>query len=121
MYRKKRKCVGTGNEYNSAKVFLNTSTISPVPTSLLEAMSCGSAVVSTATCMIPEIIENGVNGFISNDEEELKSYIKTLLEDDELRSKMGTAARETVLNNFSEEKFINNWNKTFDKTYGVKR
>tara|TARA_B100001778_G_scaffold333971_1_gene343842 strand:- start:624 stop:1622 length:999 start_codon:yes stop_codon:yes gene_type:complete len=109
------------NEYNSAKVFLNTSTISPVPTSLLEAMSCGSAVVSTATCMIPEIIDNGVNGFISNDEEELKSYIKTLLEDDELRSKMGAVARETIVNNFSEEKFINNWNKTFDKTYGVKR
>ena len=45
------------NEYCSSKVFLNTSTVSPIPTTLLEAMSCGSAVVSTATCMIPEIIE----------------------------------------------------------------
>tara|TARA_R100000008_G_scaffold86093_1_gene77882 strand:- start:13423 stop:14430 length:1008 start_codon:yes stop_codon:yes gene_type:complete len=108
-------------EYNTAKVFLNTSTISPVPTSLLEAMSCGCAVVSTATCMIPEIIENGVNGFMSNDEEELKKYIHTLLGDEHLRKSMGQEARKTVIENFSEESFINNWNKTFDIAYGVKK
>mgnify|MGYP003651277933 FL=1 len=109
------------SRYNGCKVFLNTSTISPVPTSLLEAMSCGCAVVSTATCMIPEIIENGVNGFISNDEEELKSYIDNLLNDEELRKKMGNAARETTLNDFSEESFINNWNNIFDDLYGVQK
>tara|TARA_B100001094_G_C18192240_1_gene808061 strand:+ start:3161 stop:4162 length:1002 start_codon:yes stop_codon:yes gene_type:complete len=108
-------------EYCSASVFLNTSTVSPVPTSLLEAMSCGSAVVSTATCMIPEIIENGVNGFISNDEEELKTYVKKLLDDNSLAKKMGEAARQTILEQFSEDKFINNWNNIFDKTYGVGR
>lgn len=105
-------------EYQKAQVFLNTSTISPVPTSLLEAMSCGCPVVSTATCMIPEIIEHGVNGFISNDEQELKKYINDLLEDEELRNKIGAAARQTVLENFSEEKFINRWNTIFDKAYG---
>ena len=108
-------------EYNTAKVFLNTSTISPVPTSLLEAMSCGCAVVSTATCMIPEIIENGVNGFMSNDEEELRGYIGTLLGDENLRKSMGEKARKTVIENFSEESFINNWNEIFDLAYGVKK
>ena len=107
------------NEYCSSKVFLNTSTVSPIPTTLLEAMSCGSAVVSTATCMIPEIIENGVNGFISNDEEELKAYITQLLQDEELRTTMGKQARETILTKFSEEKFINNWNNIFKKAYEV--
>ena len=100
--------------YCSAQVFLNTSTISPVPSCLLEAMSCGCAIVTTATCMIPEIIENGVNGFMSNDEAELKGYIQQLLDDEELRNKMGQAARETIVNHFGEEKFINNWNKIFD-------
>jgi hypothetical protein len=56
------------SEYNSCSVYFNSSTFSPIPTSLLEAMACGCAVVSTATCMIPEIIKNGENGFISNDE-----------------------------------------------------
>ncbi len=106
-------------EYSSAQIFLNTSTISPVPSCLLEAMSCGCPVVSTATCMIPEIIENGVNGFISNDEEELKKYIKELLNDEGLRNKMGNAARQTIIDNFSEQKFLNQWNNIFDKAYGV--
>ena len=107
------------SRYNGCKVFLNTSTISPVPTSLLEAMACGCAVVTTSTCMIPEIMENGVNGFCSNDESQLVAYIKELLADENLRAKMGQQARETVLNKFSEEKFINNWNNTFDKVYGA--
>ena len=61
--------------YQNSRIFLNTSTISPVPTALMEAMSCGCAVVSTATCMIPEVIEHGVNGFITNDTQEMKQYL----------------------------------------------
>ena len=109
------------SEYQQASVFLNTSTVSPVPTSLLEAMSCGCAVVSTATCMIPEIINNGGNGYISNNEEDLKGYIKELLDDPSLAVKMGQAARETILEKFSEDKFINNWNQVFDLAYGMKK
>ena len=109
------------NEYNSAQVFLNTSTFSPIPSVVLEAMACGSAVVSTATCMIPEIIEHGVNGMISNDESELRSYIEQLLSDKSLREKIGRAARETILNKFTEESFLNNWNKIFAKAYEVSK
>ena len=71
--------------------------------------------------MIPEIITNGENGFISNDEEELKGYIKQLLDDPSLAAKMGDAARKTVIEKFSEEKFINNWNEIFDLTYRMKK
>ena len=102
-------------EYYTSRIFLNTSTISPVPTSLLEAMSCGCAVVSTATCMIPEIIENGVNGFISNDEKELRENLVMLLNDEDLASKIGENARKTVLENFSEDKFIQTWQNLFHK------
>jgi glycosyltransferase involved in cell wall biosynthesis len=104
-------------EYNSCGVYLNTSTLSPIPTSLLEAMSCGCAVVSTATCMIPEIIKNGENGFISNNEEELRSYIDYLLNNPEEREKLGNNARQTVIDKFSEYEFIQKWNELFDKVY----
>ena len=103
--------------YNECGVYLNTSTLSPIPMSLLEAMSCGCAVVSTATCMIPEIIDNGVNGFISNDESELRSYIVKLLEDKELRNTIGNNARQTIENRFSLSAFISSWNNVFDETY----
>lgn len=109
------------SEYQNAAVFLNTSTVSPVPTSLLEAMSCGCAVVTTATCMIPEIIKNGINGFISNDESELRGYIEKLLYDEELREELGKNARKTILDRFSEEKFLDKWNKIFDQAYEVKK
>jgi glycosyltransferase involved in cell wall biosynthesis len=99
--------------YSSVQIFLNTSTVSPIPTSLLEAMSSGCAVVSTATCMIPEIIKNGVNGFISNDEEELAEYIQLLLNDSNLAIRLGEEARKTIINNFHKDRFTKVWEHVF--------
>jgi glycosyltransferase involved in cell wall biosynthesis len=107
--------------YRRSSIFLNTSTVSPVPTSLLEAMACGCAVVTTATCMIPEIIKNGENGFISNDETELRDKIQLLLNDPELARKLGEQARQTVVRDFGVDVFVNNWNAVFDTAYGAKR
>jgi len=98
-------------EYQNSRIFLNTSSISPVPTALLEAMSCGCAVVSTATCMIPEIIKNEENGFISNDPDKLKHYLVDLLNDEDLAKEMGRKARETILEHFSLESFTKRWNR----------
>jgi len=118
------EAIGPGDlakEYQKALIFLNTSTISPVPTSLLEAMACGCAVVTTATCMIPEIIQDGVNGFISNDEEQLQSSIQNLLNDPGLAKKLGENARQTILEKFNEDSFVGNWNSIFNKAYGLKK
>jgi hypothetical protein len=100
-------------EYRRSRIFLNTSLISPVPTSLLEAMACGCAVVTTSTCMIPEIIKNGENGYISNDPAQLRQYVNKLLSDEKLATELGMAARETVINNFSLDSFVNKWNEVF--------
>ena len=69
--------------------------------------------------MIPSIIENGVNGFISNDEKELRSYILLLQKDKELREKIGNNARQTILEKFTENRFIEEWNSIFNKAYEV--
>ena len=95
--------------YEKNCVFLNTSTISPIPTALLEAMSCSCAVVSTATCMIPEIIEHGVDGFITNDEKEMREYLELLSSDEELALEMGKKARQKIVNHYSKEQFVNQW------------
>jgi hypothetical protein len=100
-------------QYRKSSVFLNTSIISPVPTSLLEAMACGCAVVTTATCMIPEIIQNGENGYMSNDPKELRGFVDKLLHDDELAQEIGANARKTILENFSIENFVEQWKNVF--------
>ena len=64
--------------------------------------------------MIPEIIQNGVNGFIRNDEDELREYLVTLLNDEDLAKDMGAKARQTVIEKFSEDAFINNWKQFLD-------
>lgn len=99
--------------YQNSKVFINTSTISPIPTALLEAMACGCACVSTATCMIPEIIKHGYNGLISNDPKELNRFCKDLLQNDRLAKELGRNAAETIRTKFSPDKFISRWNEIF--------
>ena len=83
---------------------------------LLEAMSCGCAVVSTPTCMIPEIIEHGKNGFMSDQPEKLREYVEILMNDEELCASLGREARKTVEEHFSLNKFLGSWNNVFDET-----
>lgn len=96
--------------YRSSLVFLNTSLISPVPTALLEAMSCGCAVVSTNNCMIPEVISHEENGFLANDARELRFYCDLLLKNPDLARAMGAAARQTIVERFSMGRFVADWN-----------
>ena len=44
--------------------------------------------------MIPEIIENGKNGLISNDPQELRGFLQLLLKDEDLAKELGDNARK---------------------------
>jgi glycosyltransferase involved in cell wall biosynthesis len=69
---------------------------------IIEAMSCGVPVIATRLGGIPEIIRDGVNGFLVpvNDPNSTSDSILTLLADSSLRDKMGQAARADVQANF---------------------
>lgn len=103
--------------YQQARVYINPSVLSPVPTSMLEAMACGCPVVSMDNCAIPEFVEHGVNGYLSNDEEELRLWIKHLFDNPKVADEMGQAARETVLKKCSKDRFTSEWNNIFEQTF----
>jgi len=102
--------------YRKASVFLNTSEWKSCPIALLEAMSVGCPVVTTATTIIPEIIENGVNGYISNDEEELRSYLKELLENPIRGKELGSNGRQAIIDKFNISTVADMWNVVFKLT-----
>lgn len=99
--------------YRESRIFINTSTVSPIPTSLLEAMASGCACVSTDNCMIPEIIQDGFNGFITNDEALMTKRLQQLTADEKLANELGANARATIEQMFSLNKFIATWNDVF--------
>ena len=103
------------NRLAQSRVYLNTSTLSPCPLSLLEAAMIGMPIVSTAYQEIPNIFEHGVNAFLSNDTNELIKYCLDLFSDKNLAITMGNNARNLMIEKFSIEKFISNWNNILKK------
>ena len=102
--------------YQTAGVFLNTTVYSPIPCVVLEAMSVGVPVVSTATCAIPEYIEDGVNGFISNDTEYLKEKVHWCLEHPEEAKAIGQKARQTILDKCNLDRYVKKWEEIIRST-----
>lgn len=74
-----------------------------MPVSLMEAAACGLPSVATAVSGVPELIENGVTGFVtpSGDEQALATALARIICDRELAVRMGKAARLRALERFS--------------------
>lgn len=88
-----------------------------LPLVLLSAMASGKPVVSTRVSGIPEVITDGLNGFLvpPADTKALIEKIETLLIDNDIRDKLGERAKENIINNFSAkimaEKYEQLWSK----------
>jgi colanic acid/amylovoran biosynthesis glycosyltransferase len=74
-----------------------------IPVALMEAMACGTPVVSTTVSGIPELIDDGVNGYLvpPEDAEALADRLAKLLEDPGKRIAFARNAREQVEHSFS--------------------
>ncbi|NCB31700.1 MAG: glycosyltransferase family 1 protein, partial [Clostridia bacterium] len=73
-----------------------------VPRTLLEAASMAKPIVTTDTVGCREVVDNGVNGFLVplRDGATLAQRIATLLDDAELRERMGQAGRKKAVRDF---------------------
>ncbi|MBE7038967.1 MAG: glycosyltransferase [Ruminococcaceae bacterium] len=79
--------------YNS-KVMVMTSRWEGLPMCALEAMALGTPIVSTPTDGMIDIIEDGVNGYLSDDDDVLADRIVKIVQNNELYEKLSS---ETIL------------------------
>lgn len=73
---------------------------------IVEAMAYGVPVVATAIAAEGSPIRHGENGFIADGLNEFTEYVVRLWQDHSLCQRMGTAARETIALEFSQEQLL---------------
>jgi N-acetyl-alpha-D-glucosaminyl L-malate synthase BshA len=104
-----------GPPLQGASVFLLPSELESFGLAALEAMSCGVPVVATAVGGVPEVIEDGVQGFLHavGDIEGMAAHVEQLLTDEDLWVRMSEAARRRALD-FDRERVVPQYEILYD-------
>ncbi|MEZ4798578.1 MAG: glycosyltransferase [Flavobacteriales bacterium] len=79
------------------------------PNAVLEALLASVPVVSTYHAGIPDIVENGVNGLLSaeNDVDAMSENLSFILDHSKEAAEMGRRGRAKIIEEYSQEKYIN--------------
>jgi glycosyltransferase involved in cell wall biosynthesis len=100
-----------------ASVFAFTSRNEGFGMVLIESMQCGVPVISYDTkCGPRDIIEDGISGYIVNegDETAFAHKLTALMNNKNLRIKMGSEGKKRSNENFSEEIIMAKWKNLFE-------
>lgn len=78
---------------------------------LLEAAACGKCRLATRVDGIPTVVEDGVDGVLVGAEslEQLVSALERLMGDEELRRRLGDAARLRAEREFSDDRYLDHY------------
>jgi glycosyltransferase involved in cell wall biosynthesis len=105
--------------YQAADLYVHAARADTFPNTVLEALACGTPVVATAVGGIPEQIESFQSGHGPDsatgiltppaDAETMAAAIVTLLEDDELRSKLSANAAADARRRFNLERQVSDY------------
>ena len=101
------------NKYKSlmgkAKALVYPPGCIPQATALLDAMSCGAALVLAGEGHIPRILKNGSNALVLDDFQEAEDFagsLSSLLDQEEKLRTIGSKARQTVYTHFDQKKVL---------------
>lgn len=97
---------------NIASIYACPSSIEGFSLSLTEAMAAGLPAIGYKSCpSVNELIIDGYNGFLCEDGiDDFAEKLKILMQDAELRKKMGQNAHESM-KKFAPEKVWDQWNR----------
>lgn len=93
---------------SAADIFVLPSAQESFGLAALEAMACEVPVIASNAGGLPEIIDNGVNGYVSGLDalDEMASHAVRLLRDEPLRRKMGSRGAELVRERYCTERIV---------------
>ncbi len=104
--------------------------IMPLPSDEWSKGKCGLKGLQYMALEIPaimspvgvnsEIIKDGVNGFLATTEQEWLDKISILIDNEEMRIKMGQEARKTIVDRYSKNSEKGNFVKYFNEVLGIK-
>ena len=106
------------SEYLSASIYAMTSHFEGFGMVLIEAQSYALPTISFDIATGPrDIIENDKSGYLieDNDLNKYATKLKTLMQDENLRAKMGTKSKEIVKSKFSKEVVMKQWMELFER------
>lgn len=109
-------------ELRDSRVFFYTCTQPAQYTlSFVEAFISGIPVVAIGRGLAgyrwietPDLIENGVSGFVSDNLKELRDDAEALLNDHDLAKRIGGAGRKTAMETFGKNKIKEQWRRFFE-------
>lgn len=110
-----------GNEkeryWDVADVFVQPTYEDCFPLTIVEAMQHGKPVVSTDEGAIPDLVVDGMNGFVCErrNVDSLANALEILLKDKDLRVKMGIEGYNQYISKFTLNAFEKNMNDIFNK------
>lgn len=86
-----------------AHAFVLSSRFEGLPNALLEAMACGLPVVATEAGGVPDLVADGITGLLAPPEDvgALASALGRIVSDAGLRERLGKAARQLVVREYS--------------------
>jgi glycosyltransferase involved in cell wall biosynthesis len=104
-------------------LFAMSSVSEGMCTALVDAMAASKAAVCTAVGGIPEVMVDGVTGFLvpPRDHRAMADKLVMLLEGDALRTRMGEAALERAREAFTVEQMIEGTAAVYERLAGTRR
>jgi glycosyltransferase involved in cell wall biosynthesis len=97
--------------YQAADALLFPSRLEGLPLSVLEAMACGLPVIAARTSSLPEVIEHGVNGWLSetHSAKAFATACQSIAKDPKLWGEMRIAARRRSSDIFDQTKMVKHY------------